>query len=172
MPRDPVVVDTNVPLMANGKGPLSRACRAASARALRGVMEKSTLVLDSGYRILTEYGKKLSHRGQPGPGDAFLKWVLTNRANPERCTQIPITATPNGSFEEFPDHPGLASFDEDDHKFLAVAHAHPGSPEVLQATDTKWWGFRATFAEAGIEVRFLCPEEISERYEAKFGSTT
>lgn len=169
MPSDPVVVDTNVPLMANGKGPFGTACRAACARSLQEVMESSTLVLDSGYRILKEYGNKLSSTGQPGPGDAFRKWALTNLANPDRCTQIPITETPDGSFVEFPEHPELADFDEDDHKFLAVASAHPGDPEILQATDAKWWGFRKAFEETGIQVRFLCPEEIAAQHDMKFG---
>ena len=52
--------------------------------------------------IISEYKNKLSQTGQPGIGDAFLKWVLTNQANPNRCQTAKITETGIDSFEEFP----------------------------------------------------------------------
>ena len=49
---------------------------------------------------------KLDQKGQPGLGDAFLKWVLTNQANPGKVEKIPVTpeqdADGNESYEEFP----------------------------------------------------------------------
>ncbi len=38
---------------------------------------------------------------------------------------------------------------------------------MLQATDSKWWGWRDALADCGITVEFLCPEQIQETYERK-----
>lgn len=81
---------------------------------------------------------------------------------------VPITASDNAPyFVEFPDHEGLKDFDISDRKFVAVANAHESKPPILQATDSKWWGWKAHLAQCGITVQFLCPEEIAETYERK-----
>ena len=50
-----------------------------------------------------------------------------NWTNPERCDLVEITLVDGLkiNFEEFPDDPALADFDDDDRKFIAVACAHP-----------------------------------------------
>ncbi|MBI3961041.1 MAG: hypothetical protein HY328_19690 [Chloroflexi bacterium] len=158
-----VVVDTNVPKTANGDATAQaspaciRACVAAVSRVQRG----EVLVLDSGWRILNEYKGQLRSSGQPGAGDAFLKWVLTNWTNPQRCFLVALTdvAAPQ-LFAEFPDDPALAAFDPSDHKFVAVALAHPEQPPILNATDTDWWHFQARLAVYGVTVDFLCPDAL------------
>lgn len=108
--------------------------------------------------------RNLRSEGQPGPGDAFLKWVLTNRSNPQRCALVSLT--PQGdSFLEFPNDPDLEGFDPSDHKFAAVAHAHPDHPPVLNATDSDWWHYREALACHGVRVEFVCPDYRFERYE-------
>ena len=124
-------------------------------------MATGKIVLDDGYLILSEYQARLRSEGQPGEGDAFLKWVLTNRANPERCDHVHINPTEDGnSFAEFPDDLGLRDFDRSDRKFVAAARAHPDSPPILNAVDTDWWLFRAALARNGVEVEFLCPRDV------------
>ena len=107
-----VIVDTNVAVVANGrqKSPqASPACVISCAGHLHDLQLHHTLVIDDGWRILREYLRELSPSGQPGVGDAFLKWVLTNQANPARCAQVHITPRgspqPESEFCEFPDDP-------------------------------------------------------------------
>jgi len=113
----------------------------------------SEVLLDNQWRILGEYMHQLSSTGQPGVGDAFLKWVLTNQANRERYALVEITPKPDDEldFVEFPNHPGLQNFDRSDRKFVAVSAVHSLHPPIMQATDSKWWGWKNALAECGIE---------------------
>lgn len=168
-PINPCVVDTNVPLTANqGKDPR---CVLACVEAVRALMKSGHLVIDDKFRILNEYKHKLSPTGQPGVGDAFLKWVLNNQANPTRCTRVELNPRPEDprDFEEFPRDGSLSGFDPSDRKFVAVSCAHPDTPHILQATDSKWWGLREELANCGVRVDFLCPEHIEELHKRKSG---
>ena len=130
-------------------------------RHLEGIKAAGKIVLDDGYRILSEYQDHLRSDGQPGEGDAFLKWVLTNQANPQRCAQVHINSTEDGdNFVEFPDDPDLKGFDRSDRKFVAAARAHPDSPPILNAVDTDWWLFRKALTRNGVHVEFLCPQDV------------
>ena len=157
------VVDTNVAVVANGGSPQpSPECVRTCAVRLREITDAGKLVLDDSRLILREYMDNLRSSGQPGTGDAFLKWVLTNYRNPARCELVSITPRNAGilDFEEFPAAPGLAGFHADDRKFVAVALGHPDKPPILQAVDTQWWELRQELEEAGVKIDFLCPREI------------
>ncbi len=165
------IVDTNVPLAANFEADVSDKCILTCVKHLKEIMENGCIALDEQWRILCEYMHKLSSSGQPGVGDAFLKWVLTNQANQDRCTLVTITpkADDEMDFLEFPNHPKLQNFDRSDRKFVAVSAAHPNHPPILQTIDSKWWGWKYALAECGIEVFFLCPDEIAEKDAKKIG---
>jgi hypothetical protein len=168
-----VVVDTNVPLVANGaEEEVSPNCVVACVDALMEILtDKRSIAIDDDWRILREYIRKLSPSDQPGVGDRFLKWVLTNQANPARCVHVSITPRSDDKedFEEFPNEPGFKSFDRSDRKFVAVARAHPERPPILEALDSKWWGWREPLKQVGVAVMFLCEDEIQVLYERKFG---
>lgn len=170
----PVVVDTNVPIAASHRSAQASAdCVLRCQDAVLELMaDRRRLALDADGLILREYGAHLSSSGQPGLGDKFLKWVLTNWANPGRCDLVAITAmSADGlGFEEFPDAPGLENFDASDRKFVAVAQAHAESPPILQALDSQWWGWKDALAGAGIRVEFLCAADVQTLYERKFGA--
>jgi hypothetical protein len=169
-----VVVDTNVPIAANGGDKIAADCTHSCVTALREVLEyRQRLAIDDDWRIIREYMRNLRSSGEPGVGDSFLKWVLTHKNNPERCDLVTITALNEaaGEFAEFPDGSGLTTFDPSDRKFVAVANAHAEKPTILQGLDSKWWGWRAALAAAGITVEFLCPALVSAAYERKFGSS-
>ena len=117
---DPCVVDTNVPMVANGKSTAGAKCMEACAKKLNEIVERGHVVIDDSFLLLSEYRANLNSRGQPGVGDHFYRWVLTNRGNSTRCTCVRITPTPEGSYTEFPRHPDLEGFDPSDHKFIAV----------------------------------------------------
>ena len=152
-------MDTNVPRTANGEadhaGP---ECEATCIQALRRIRTNWRLLLDDKRRIIEEYRKGLNPDGQPGPGDAFFKWLWENQANPLHCRIVPLTACEDRGFVEFPDDPRLAQFDDDDRKFVAVALASETAPKLLNATDTDWWHYHQELAENGVDVEFLCPE--------------
>ena len=161
-----LIIDTNVPKAANGEATpqASPDCVRACLETVQDVMnDLHSLVIDAGWRILREYMRQLRSSGQPGMGDAFLKWVLTNQANPQRCAQVSITpVTSSQKFKEFPVVPELSTFDPSDRKFVAVALAHPQRPPIVNATDSDWWHYRQSLKNCGVNVKFLCPD-IMER---------
>ncbi len=167
------VVDTNVPKTANlARTPnavpdeLSR-CVLACVEAIDHVVKNRALVLDSGDEIFDEYRRELSMSGQPGVGDGFMKWVHDNRWTLQVRDRVVITAC-GTSYREFPTSPDLRGFDQSDRKFVAVANKHPDRPPILQATDSKWWGWKDALASAGIAVQFLCPDYVECKYKTKF----
>jgi hypothetical protein len=166
------LVDTNVPKTANlAIDPLKISdelmpCVSDCVKAIEHVIKKGGLVLDAGDEIFTEYRRQLSLKGQPGMGDRFMKWVHDNRWKFPDTDRITITW--NGeSYDEFPNHNELINFDTSDRKFVAVANAHPKKPPILQATDSKWWGWKDALADIGITVQFLCPAYAEAKYREK-----
>jgi hypothetical protein len=127
--------------------------------------------VDAGGLIVAEYRSNLRAKGEPGPGDAFLKWLLTHEWGGRRVTRVPITPRDDDAedFHECPPAPKSVSFDRSDRKFLAVAAAHSERPPVLQSFDSKWWGWREALAKAEVSVHFLCEDEIAEKHSKKMG---
>ncbi|WP_319405274.1 hypothetical protein [uncultured Desulfosarcina sp.] len=168
------LVDTNVPKTANlaltpDTIPQELTdCVLACVEAVEHIVKKGGLVIDAGHEIFDEYRHKLSMKGQPGVGDRFMKWVNDNRWKFPEADRVQITK--NGeSYDQFPDHEGLNDFDPSDRKFVAVANAHPAKPPILQATDSKWWGWKDALGEVGVSVHFLCPDYIERKYVEKMG---
>ena len=159
-----VIVDTNVPLVANGKADqASEDCvETCIDRLMQITAGNVKLVLDDRRRIVEEYRNKLNPGGFPGVGDAFLKWVEINWANPQRCDLVSIIPIDDSEidFQEFPTDPMLVDFDPDDRKFIAVALAHSENPPVLQAVDSAWWNFRDALRQNGVTVDFVCEDDI------------
>ena len=155
----PVIVDTNVAVVANGAPThADDECIVASIEVLSEIRANQCVLLDRSGLILDEYARNLSYAGQPGVGDAFFKWLWENQANPEHCQQVPITPvdSPRG-FSEFPEDPTLAAFDWDDRKFVATAIASGEQPPIINSSDTDWWEYRVALQRNGVEVRFVCP---------------
>ncbi len=166
------LIDTNVPITANlALDPATvpqelERCVVACIDAVEHMVKNGGLVLDAGDEIFTEYRTNLSMSGQPGFGDRFMKWVHDHRWTSPDVDQLTITK--NGeSYVEFPEHDGLSHFDKSDRKFIAASNAHPEKPPVLQATDSKWWGWKEALAELGITVHFLCPDYAEAKYVEK-----
>lgn len=161
------VIDTNVPLVANNAASHAEpSCVIACVKLLRDLMQDDhRLALDEQWLIIGEYQRKLRSTGQPGLGDAFLKWVLTNRCNSNRCVLVHVTPGAAGdSFVEFPDDPDLRTFDPSDRKFVAVAisceRLTGAIPQIQVAVDPGWWNFREALNRNGVDVHFLCPDDI------------
>ena len=155
------IVDTNVPIVANGKSHANRECVRSCSRALNTLVESGRVAIDDDWRIIQEYRGYLCDSGQPGLGDLFFKWLLTNRTNPKKCVLVPITPhAAEHTYIEFPDTDALENFDRDDRKFIAVAVAVGRHNVVLQAVDSEWWQVRDAMLDAGVNVYFLCLDEV------------
>lgn len=167
------VVDTNVAITANRATdpelpPELIDCVSACVEAIISITSGGGLVLDAGDEIFDEYRRNLSLSGQPGQGDIFMKWVHDHRHGFPSENLVAITPI-RESYEEFPDHPGLKDFDLSDRKFVAVANAHPAKPVILEATDSKWWGWKEALENAGVTVKFVCKDWIEKKYKEKMG---
>lgn len=159
-----VVVDTNVPIVANEQSPQAGVdCVLACVAALVDARTSQCVLVDEGGLILDEYRRHLSHSGEPNVGDSFFKWLWDNQGNHQHCRRVAITATGVDQFAEFPGDPALRTFDPSDRKFVATALASGVDPEVLNAVDRDWWECRTALAENGVRVRFLCPEHMSAK---------
>ena len=159
-----IVIDTNVLLVADGKAPqMSDACRTMCEDRLRRVQAKEQVVLDSDQFILSEYHNKLSPYKSPTYGSAYLKWLLQVQGDIRHVAWVTITPTnaEKSKFNEFPQDAALeAAFDPADRKFVAAANAHSEKPPILEAADSKWLGWEAQLKVHGIQVEFLCRDEL------------
>jgi len=166
----PVVVDTNVAVVADGRGSGSPSCVTACVRRLREVERSGKIVVDNTWEIIREYLRNLQHSGRGQVGHHFLMWVLDNQRNAGRCIFVTITPHAIRGFAEFPDDPRLAGFDQADRKFVAVARVHEDRPPILQALDSEWWGYRQVLLDNGVTVEFLCPTEVRALHAKKHGT--
>jgi hypothetical protein len=126
-------------------------------------MDAGKVVLDEDGWILSEYRDNLRSHGQPGVGDAFLKWVYNHQWNPQWCERVRLTPLQDGTgFAEFPEDPDLEGFDWSDRIFVAAARAHPGQPPILNAVDTDWWVFKDILWRNGVTLEFLCETDLRQ----------
>lgn len=166
------VMDTNVPKTANllaipdSSSDVTDSCILACIEAVEHVMHTQGLIIDAGDDIFNEYLRQLETEDHQGAGTQFIKWVIMNSWNPDFCQRVAITKAED-SYQEFPNQPGLESFDPDDKMFVAVANAHPDKPPILQATDSQWWGWQEPLAAAGITVHFVCSDYIKSKHQVK-----
>ena len=157
--KEEVVLDTNVAVASNGETEQAGwDCVANCAASIRSVIESQRLLVDELGLILDEYMRNLNMSGEPGLGDAFLKFIWDNQANERHCRKVKATPNAERGFDEFPDDPSLAKFDMDDRKFVAVAIASGSAPKILNASDTDWRDYRQELGRHGVEIEFLCPE--------------
>lgn len=163
------IIDTNVLIAANGRDcpQVTPQCRANTIKFLQDFLKEGMIILDNQWLILTEYKHKVNVSGQPGIGDVFLKWILTNLTNPKRCQQIPIHPLGEDNFAEFPHVPELAEFDRSDRKFVAVALADPDNPPIVNVVDTDWLKFHEPLVKNGLKMQFLCPDLLASLLEKK-----
>ncbi|MDZ4763136.1 MAG: hypothetical protein SGI73_01195 [Chloroflexota bacterium] len=159
------IIDTNVPIVANGNESeqASLECQKACIDVMTQIFSGSIqVVLDKKWEIINEYKNKLRPDLKRGLGDQFLIWILTNYTNIKRCILVEITKTGTDTFNEFPDDPTLTNFDPRDRKWIAVAHAHFSAYEetvpIIEAIGHKWRKFVEAFKQHHVEVEFICDQ--------------
>ncbi len=163
-----VIVDTNVVVIANGEADhASMDCIERCQDRLEQILSRpEKVVIDDGWRILGEYDDNTKPNTRKGIGDLFVKTLLQNQGNPNVCQLVHITSLAgNGTdFEEFPTDNALCGFDPDDRKFIAVTLAHQQdtgeTATILLAIDRGWLQFTNALANHGVNVDFICEEDI------------
>jgi len=150
------VVDTNVPIVANGRAdpgnPPSIDCREAAVGFLLRALTSATILVDLAGEIQTEYGRRLRPSGQPGVGDRFYQEVL--RGAPRRVQRVDLPKRDDGEYVDCPQALIDDGFDRSDRKFAALARR--GRTTVVNATDSDWLDHRAALHGNGIRVDFIC----------------
>lgn len=152
------VVDTNVTIAANGRDTHANfACQLACIEFLQELTSSKSdhqVFLDDCELILSEYRSYLNHKGAPGVGDQFYKFLHDNIYTGNKVLRIAITPSNDETrgFNELP----INTIDKSDRKFLAVAVV--ANATIFNALDTDWHN-KADFINAqGITVVQLCPE--------------
>jgi hypothetical protein len=153
-----IVVDTNVPVVANGRTDVSNGgrppsidCRLAAIDFLEETLATRCVLLDLAGEIQAEYRRYLSPTGQPGVGDRFYLQILMSAPARVERLDLPHRA---GVYEDFPDDPALRGFDPSDRKFAAMARR--GKAPIANATDTDWLHHNTALTANGITVQFVC----------------
>lgn len=151
------VIDTNVPIVANGRpdpsggsARPSTECQLAAIGLLEELLDRGQAVVDLEGEILEEYRRYLNPSGQPGVGDRFFQAILQRG----RVERVPLPRDDDGEYADFPRDPELATFDRTDRKFAALARRE--QVPVANATDSDWLDHREALARHGIEVHFVC----------------
>jgi len=162
-----VIVDTNVPLMADG-GHMSLPCQANCANFIESIIYgQATIVIDDQWRIIREYENKIPNRTQGTVSRTFLKHVLTNQGNPDRVKQVAITPFEEEDFDEFPQSLRDVNFDMSDRKFVAICISNGGKAPIVQAADSKWIGWEQALKAENVNVQFLCRAELEGIFNKK-----
>ena len=152
------VVDTNVPIVANGRADPANGrqpsieCRLLAVEFLIWVLDKGKLILDIEGEIQREYRTYLNPSGQPGVGDQFYLEVL--RSAPSKIERHELPRGVDGEYLDLPCQLIEAGFDRSDRKFAALAKRT--TAKVANATDSDWLIHRQIIVAAGIGLKFVC----------------
>ncbi len=152
------IVDTNVPIVANGRSEdnvgkvVSVACRAAAITFLIDVLKNGKIFVDLAGEIQGEYHRYLNVFGQPGVGDRFYQEVL--HSAPTRIIRVELEKDANGEFNDLASAIVNSGFDPSDRKFAALSTKV--KVPVFNATDSDWVDHSLLLKANGVDVFNLC----------------
>ena len=149
-------IDTNVPVVANGRDdaerPIAPGCREATIVFLMSFLEnRERAIVDAAGEVEKEYRRYLIPAGQPGVGDRFYLQLVSN---PSLCERLHLPRREDGEYADLPQPVIDSGFDRDDRKFAALAKRR--RVPVVNAVDSDWLDARALLRANGIRVEFLC----------------
>ncbi len=164
----PLVIDTNVPIVANGPrnkrkdAAPSEQCQEAAILRLKQAVHSELILLDSDSAIQNEYRRYLDPKGQPGVGDLFYRHILNSMPGRVERRELPKDA--NGEYTHLPQSLIDAGFDQSDRKFAALAKQENGT--VINATDSDWLEHARTLSQENIEVSNICGCDAETWFES------
>jgi hypothetical protein len=133
------IVDTNIFIAANGKADQLAENDANKCRLFVGsLFSDTTISLDLQGEIFNEYFNHMNWSGQPGIGDAFVKYLWDRQYNKTICEKVDIKKDKNGIYKQLRDKKDLLLFDPNDHKFIAVYLGSKNSAVICNACDSDW----------------------------------
>ena len=100
----------------------------------------------------------------------LFRWLVTNLSNPSRIKQVEIHESGSDDFIEFPESLRTIGFYPSDRKFVATAVANDKTAPIVQASDSKWIGWEPVLNAEGIEVHFLCRNELETIFNHKIAN--
>lgn len=157
------VIDTNVPIVANGNDEsVGLACRIAAVELLQKAIKDGVIYLDTGGEIQTEYRTYLNPKGQPGVGDLFYRAVINS--HPKNVRRVEVSKRADGEYVDVPQAIVDGGFDPSDRKFIAVALKSNAS--VHNAVDSDWVNDRVLLEGNGVEIVFLCGCDPNQWHQA------
>lgn len=160
------VIDTNVPIVANGDSErVTIGCRLAAVELLQKAINKGMIFVDSAGAIEDEYRRYLNPRGQPGVGDRFYLEIINS--DPNKVKRIDVEKDIDGQYSDLPQEIISSAFDQGDRVFAAVARK--SKAKIYNTVDTDWIEHRATIEEHGIPIVFLCGSNPAEWREEPVG---
>jgi hypothetical protein len=147
------VIDTNVPIVANGKSQsVSADCVIAAIEYLERIIERGKIVLDDAGEIQSEYHRHLNVSGMPGVGDRFYQLIIAHGF--KKVEKVSLPKDHAGEYIDFPKDAALSGFDRSDRVFAAAANKV--KVPVANATDSDWLDFRLPLNSNGIAIDFVC----------------
>jgi hypothetical protein len=153
---DSVTIDTNVLVVANMKNvdatPLQ--CLKVIEFIEHIINNRLIISIDDKGLILSEYRNYASHKGAPGVGDKFFKWLHDYQGS-NLCEKVKIHPFQNEHFE-FEELDGLyqlIGFDRSDQKFVAVALKSENNCTICNAVDSDWENYADAFSELKIAIK-------------------
>jgi hypothetical protein len=152
------VVDTNVPIVANGRReprdprPPSPVCRLAAVKFLQRTLETGKIFVDLAGAIQAEYRTYLNPHGQPGVGDRFYLAILNSA--PHMLERVDLPRRTDGEYAACPQSLIDAGFDPSDRKFAALAKQQRAT--VANATDSDWLQHRLLLEAEAVKLHFVC----------------
>lgn len=152
-----VVVDTNVPISANGREThASEECQLKCIEKIKEIISRKVIVLDDQDLIFEEYKRYLNFSGEPGVGDLFFKYIFNSYYHDDKIHLASITPSSDSDkgFEQLPPN----TLDPSDRKFLASAVESRAT--LINALDPGWGNNTSLLKSLGVRLEEICPEHI------------
>lgn len=154
--RNFFVVDTNVPIAANGSNEnISYECRFKCVEFLEKLADNGCLVVDLEGEVEAEYRRYLKG-GQPGVGNRFLRRFFSEAAH--RLVRISLRRDRRGNFVAIRFDGSLKNFDQSDRKFAALSKI--AKVPVAVAVDSDWVNHDKDLGKSGVTIQYLCGADL------------
>jgi len=147
------IIDTNVFVAANGgTDQLSEddINRCKSFVAL--LFSKTIISIDAKSEIFSEYFRYMNRSGQPGIGDAYVKYLWDRQCDKTVCELVDISKNKNGVYKQLKGKEDLICFDPNDLKFIAVYLGSKFNTTICNASDRDWEENKSLLAKYNINV--------------------
>ena len=155
------IIDTNVFMGANGMASQLNESDVDKCRLfVCSLFENTAVSVDLQGEIFKEYFAHMNRSGQPGIGDAFVKYLWDRQYDKNVCELVSITKTNAGVYANILERPGLLQFDQSDLKFIAVYFESKNNVVICNACDSDWGNNKALLKKYNINVMEILEQSL------------